>query len=216
MSAKEQSVIREFDLAGLNKECQEYFLELGSNPPREIWADNIANYISKVKRPLEGQIGRYTGISFFEAINRIASDLILWYGLEILINNILRTRQIDTVGLCLGNENVKDKGDFWIKMKGEQECRNGEAFNAATSFFRPKMSYTMGKWEKKEQPLHYIFCNADGYPGRYEPTGVTEWSPGQEISDSDATTLLIKIDLSKTMYDGSEIRIPVFRGTHSV
>ena len=74
----------------------------------------------------------------------------------------------------------------------------------------------MGKWEKKEQPLHYIFCNADGYPGGYEPKGVTEWSPGQEISDSDATTLLIKIDLSKTMYDGSEIRIPVFRGTHSV
>ena len=79
-----------------------------------------------------------------------------------------------------------------------------------------KSQSTISKWEKKEQPLHYIFCNADGYPGGYEPTGVTEWSPGQEISDSDATILLIKIDLSKTMYDGSEIRIPVFRGTHSV
>lgn len=216
MSAKEQSVIREFDLAGLNKECQEYFTALKNHPPKEIWVDNIAEYISKVKRPLEDQIGRYKGVSFFEAINRIASDLILWYGLEILINDILKTRQIDTVGLCLGNENVNDKGDFWINMDGGKGCHNGEAFNASASFFRPKMSYTMGKWEKKEQPLHYIFCNADGYPGGYEPKGVTEWSPGQEISDSDATTLLIKIDLSKTMYDGSEIRIPVFRGTHSV
>lgn len=30
------------------------------------------------------------------------------------------------------------------------------------------------------------------------------------------THLLIRIDLSKTMYDGSKIRIPVFRGPHLV
>ena len=148
MSAKEQSVIREFDLAGLNEECQKYFLELGSNPPREIWADNIANYISKVKRPLEGQIGRYTG-------------------------------------------------------------RNGEAFNAATSFFKPKMSYTMKKWRKKEQHLHYIFCNADGYPDGYKPRNVSVWSDDQEKSAPN-DTLLIKIDLLKRMYKGDEIQIPQF------
>ena len=209
MSAKEQSVIREFDLAGLNKECQEYFTALKNHPPREIWVDNIAEYISKVKRPLEDQIGRYKGVSFFEAINRIASDLILWYGLEILINDILKTRQIDTVGLCLGNESVKDKGDFWIKMKGEQECRNGEAFNAATSFFKPKMSYTMKKWRKKEQHLHYIFCNADGYPDGYKPRNVSVWSDDQEKSAPN-DTLLIKIDLLKRMYKGDEIQIPQF------
>jgi len=205
----EKDTGKEFSLLKLNEECQEYFRELRSNPPREIWADNIANYISKVKRLLEGQIGPYTGISFFEAINRIASDLILWYGLEILINNILRTQQIDTVGLCLGNENIKDKGDFWIKMKGEQECRNGEAFNAATSFFKPKMSYTMKKWRKKEQHLHYIFCNADGYPDGYKPRNASVWSDDQEKSAPD-DTLLIKIDLLKRMYKDDEIQIPQF------
>ena len=67
-------------LEDLNKYCKDYFTALLNNNFPEIKADRIPDYISKGKRPLlESKIGIYSGISLFEAVNRIASDLILWY-----------------------------------------------------------------------------------------------------------------------------------------
>ena len=215
MSAKEQSESRDFDLAELNEECKGYFMKLEDHPFPKISSTSIPDYITKLKRPLPGtQIGMYSGISFFEALNRIASDLILWYGLDFLINEVLKNQRIEKVGLCLGNENIDEKGDFWIRIGGED--RNGEAFNASESFFKPKIRYTMKKWGKKEKQLHYIFCNTDGYPEGYKPRNVTVWSPKQELIAPDAT-LLIKIDLFDIIRQDKPIPVPYFSDTpHSV
>lgn len=190
------------DLESLNKECRNYFSELKKNNFPEIRADNIPDYISQVKRPLKKQIGRYNGISFFEAINRIASDLILWYGLEILINDVLQLREIGKIALCLGNKNIPEQGDLLIHVNGS--ALNGEAFNTAKSFFKQKLNYTLEKWRKKQ--LHYILCNSDDCPERHELKSVTGKFNGEDV-------MLIKVNLSKVMYDGNRLRIPHFGQT---
>ena len=194
------------DLKTLNKECENYFSELKTNKFPEIRADNISipKYISQVKRPLEKQIGRYSGISFFEAINRIASDLVLWYGLEILINDVLQKQEIDKIALCLGNKNIQGQGDLLIHVKNGSDL-NGEAFNTAESFFKQKLNYTLKKWSGKQ--LHYILCNSDDdCQERYETESVPGKFNGEDV-------MLIKVNLSKVMYDGNELRIPHFGQT---
>lgn len=190
------------DLESLNEECGNYFSELMKNKFPEIKEDRIPDYISKVKRPLTDQIGRYSGISFFEAINRIASDLILWYGLEILVNDVLQVREIGKIALCLGNKNIPKQGDLLIHVNGS--ALNGEAFNTAKSFFKQKLNYTLEKWREKR--LHYILCNSDDCPERHELESVPGKFNGEDV-------MLIKVNLSKVMYDVNRLRIPHFGQT---
>ena len=192
-------------LKELNEKSNDYFTALLNNNFPEIEADSIPTYISLVKRPLEKQIGIYSGISLFEAINRIASDLILWYGLEYLINDVLTSKerkQIGEIKLCLGNKNITGQGDLLICVNGENQ--NGEVFNAAKSYFGLKLQNTLNKWE--EGKLHYILCNSDGCPEDL-------WEKKKKLKEQleKKNVKLIKVNLSEKMYDDKgALRIPQF------
>lgn len=187
------------NLEDLKNLCGEYFKTLVDHPIPNVYSNNMLEYIFSLKRPIGGNIGRYKNISIFEAVNRIASDLILWYGLEILFKNmpVEKQEQIQKIYFCLGNEDDRNHGDFTIYIKGE-EPREGEVFNAAQSFFKQKLNRTRKKWQKKGKRLYYILCNEDGFPNNYAPTRIAQWQAnGKWHEPSQEETLLVKIDLMK-------------------
>ena len=132
----------------------EYFSALKSNPVPKITDENPLNIIYSTKKAkLKTQIAIYKNISFFEAVNRIATDFVFWHG----INDVLEKLSWDKIEYCLGNENSPKHGDFTIhqgKIKLE-----GEVFFVAPSYFPTKMRNTLKKWENKN--LRYVLFNSD-------------------------------------------------------
>jgi len=121
-------------------------------PPAEGRSIDMIKYFKRTVANEIRQIGPYSGISVFEAANRIASDLVIINGVLQLLKD--GKEPVDAViTVRLGNKHVKDKGDFTINNK------EGEAFNVAASFYSSKLSYTKRKWPGKE--LRYILVNAE-------------------------------------------------------
>ena len=121
-------------------------------PPAEGRSIDMIKYFKRTVANEIHQIGPYSGISVFEAANRIASDLVIINGVLQLLKD--GKEPVDAViTVRLGNKHVKDRGDFTINNK------EGEAFNVAASFYSGKLSYTNRKWLGKE--LSYILVNAE-------------------------------------------------------
>jgi hypothetical protein len=89
-------------------------------------------YLRYLKRE-RFNIGPYTDITVFEAANRIATDLALFAGVEMLFKKKMIPLD-STVKLRLGTIQEKDKGDFSV-IQGRKESQ-GEVFDVAPSFFR--------------------------------------------------------------------------------
>ena len=115
----------------------------------------IKHYKRRDKEDLK--VGPYSNISFFEAANRIASDLVIIKGLLQIckLNPKLKEKKFT---LYLGSRHKKHMGDFLIGNK------HGEAFNVAPSFYKSKIGRTISAWRdksKKKFNLNYIFVNDD-------------------------------------------------------
>lgn len=136
----------------------EYFSALESNPIPKITDENPLNIIYSTKRAKLGTpIAIYENISFFEAVNRIATDLVFWQGINKVLDN-LSWGKIEKIEYCLGNENSPKHGDFTIHQDGREKLE-GEVFFAAPSYFPTKMRNTLKKWENKN--LRYVLFNSD-------------------------------------------------------
>ena len=143
----------------INKEAflsqqKEYFSALESHPIPQITDKSSLDIIYSVKQAkTESQIAIYRNVSFFEAVNRIATDFVFWHG----INDVLEKLSWDKIEYCLGNENSPDHGDFTIYQR--EVKLEGEVFFAAPSYFPTKMRNTLKKWENKK--LRYVLFNSD-------------------------------------------------------
>ena len=141
---------------GLIKLMKEYYKSLDDNAIIiNTLNDNFADAIIKLKRDVSTPIGPYVNITPFEAMNRIASDLVTLNGIYQLleIDKIVSKKNCEMT-IYLGNED-SPTGDFIINGK------HGEAFNVATSFFSGKISQTKRKWIQKNENLDYILYNGD-------------------------------------------------------
>ena len=140
---------------------EEYFTALRNHPIPKINNNSTLSiiYSTKQAKP-ETQIAIYKNISFFEAVNRIATDLVFWQGINEVLEN-LSWDKIEKIEYCLGNENSPDHGDFTIKLKSEdKEELEGEVFFAAPSYFPTKMRNTLEKWEE-DKKLRYVLFNSN-------------------------------------------------------
>ena len=144
----------------INKEAflsqqKEYFSALESHPIPQITDKSSLDIIYSVKQAkTESQIAIYRNVSFFEAVNRIATDFVFWHG----INDVLEKLSWNKIEYCLGNENSPDHGDFTIYQR--EVKLEGEVFFAAPSYFPTKMRNTLKKWEKNKN-LRYVLFNSN-------------------------------------------------------
>lgn len=135
---------------------KDYLQYLNINPFPAIREKNYHAILKQIKRDTF-TIGPYNGITFFEAANRIASDLTLIEGVIQLFDNNYLTLNAE-VQLRLGTMQQKDKGDFSVFDKKKEI--QGEAFNVAPSFFKNKLYKTLKKWSGRNE-LKYIVINED-------------------------------------------------------
>ena len=142
-----------------SKQREKYFSALKSYPIPKITDENPLNIIYSTKQAkLETQIAIYKNISFFEAVNRIATDLVFWQGINKVLEK-LSWDKIAEIKYCLGNENSPNHGDFTILQNGEE--LEGEVFFAAPSYFPVKIRDTLTKWAKMKKELRYVLFNSD-------------------------------------------------------
>lgn len=140
-----------------------YFKLLNENPfpapPKSGSFYDTINYLKRKDQSQLQKIGPYENSSIFEAANRIASDLVIIIGLLQLVeaNQELKNALFS---LRLGTTHHKGKGDFTIKLNGEE--LEGEAFNVAPSFLKQKMRNTINKWNNNQR-LKYILVNAEAF-----------------------------------------------------
>jgi hypothetical protein len=134
----------------------DYIDYLNKQPFPQIKSTDYPSVLSNLKRETFS-IGPYTGITVFEAANRIASDLTLIEG----VLNLFKKKFIShsaTVKLLLGTMQVDNKGDFSIFDNGSE--LQGEAFDVAPTFFKAKLYKTITKWGN-DKFLKYIIFNQD-------------------------------------------------------
>ncbi|WP_313375261.1 hypothetical protein [Chishuiella sp.] len=109
-------------------------------------------------------IGVYSNITILEAVNRIASDLVIINGLIQFVedNSELVNAKFT---LRLGTTHQPNQGDFTIFIDGKES--EGEAFNVAPTFLKVKLRNTLNKWknDKGKNKLHYIFVNEEAFVG---------------------------------------------------
>lgn len=152
------------DIVGLQNLKNRYFDLLHKNEfpqnPEKVDFYSMINFLKRRDEKNPICIGPYKNISPFEAVIRIASDLVIINGLlQLARNSEFRTARFT---LRLGTTHVKDKGDFTITLNGQE--MEGEAFNVAPSFLKNKLSKTLTKW-KEIGGLKYILINADAFEG---------------------------------------------------
>ena len=138
-----------------------YYEQLLQNPIPKIPSSGnsltlLGEIVRQVKQPVtDRKIGIYSDISYFEAVNRIATDMVFWQGIE----SILRDWEgISSISYCLGNENDSRHGDFYITDK-DNNVFEGEVFFVSQSFFYEKLRRTVKKWENRK--LTYIIFNGE-------------------------------------------------------
>lgn len=155
-----KSPLENITASGLNSVHKEYLSLLIQNKFPLPKSDNYDDMITFLKRKDEDNpvaIGPYKNITIFEAANRIATDLVIINGLKLLIDSKKIKDPILT--LRLGTTHEKGKGDFTIKMGGNEF--EGEAFNVAPSFLKHKLYRTTQKWTDRD--LEYILINAEAF-----------------------------------------------------
>ena len=122
---------------------------------------SLGRIVRQVKQPVPDRtIGIYSNISYFEAINRIATDLVFWQGVEKILLN-LKWENISSIEYCLGNENEPGHGDFCIHKNNHVDLE-GEVFFVSQSFFYEKLRRTIKnpKWENNAN-LKYVIFNEE-------------------------------------------------------
>lgn len=158
------------------------------NSERKLTKSNVrgllqsyADSVEKIGGSIHGQTGRalleslkrrkvgsgpYPEVTLFEAANRIMTDLVIYVGVQWLLES--ETFPFDEYTVELGNE---DNNGFDIRAAAHNKYLIGEAFNVAPSFFQGKKSAMLRKLKKKgEADYKIILVNHDAVPESYAPT----------------------------------------------
>ena len=150
----------------LNKEnidgAIEAYKTLLSDIPLKIEGENLLDLLKKLKRDKMGS-GPWNNVSIFEAANRIMTDLVILLGVKRIIDGEFSNLKIFTeFQVEFGNENNNDH-DLISHANGK--VLNGEAFNAAPSFFNVKKSKSIKKLLESAMNPDYIIvlCNTDSH-----------------------------------------------------
>jgi hypothetical protein len=117
-------------------------------------SDSIYELITNIKRAPE-KIGPYQNISFFEALNRIGSDLVLLSGATYLFDGGLKGINPKSIHLRMGTTHGFD---FEVNTK-DGKLIYGEAYNAAESFCKEKMRQAIHKLIDKNGEEGIVFVN---------------------------------------------------------
>jgi hypothetical protein len=129
-----------------NKAKQLYYKAITYNSFSFSSTSNIIDLLKLVKRNTV-EIGPYRGLTVFESLNRIGSDLVLLYGANRLFNNKIDGIYPKTIELKLGN-----KAGFDIIVKTiDETIIYGEGYNVAKSFCKFKTRQTIDKFYKSNE-----------------------------------------------------------------
>lgn len=110
--------------------------------------------------------GPYANVSFFEAANRIMSDLVILHGVRWLLET--RSLPFESYRVEYGNE---DRNGFDLIATNGESRLYGEAFNVAPSFFQTKKAGALKKLRIKgaEATHRVLLVNHDAFPAKYAP-----------------------------------------------
>ncbi len=145
------------------------YLGMINKLPISVAGDNIIHFLTKVKREETG-LNPYFDLTFFEAANRIMTDLTILFGVKKLLVEGINGVKFDDYNVEFGNEN-KQAHDI-MASNAEYELK-GEAFNVAKSYFQIKKASALKKLRKtKIEPKKsfiLLVYNSDAVEVNYSP-----------------------------------------------
>lgn len=112
--------------------------------------------------------GPYPVASYFEAANRIMTDLVILHGVHWLLQN--HPARFDAFTVDYGHHNSQAHDVMSVTRPSAGPAMDAEAFNVAPSFFQLKKSRSLAKLRQRSHANHkLILVNADAVPLRYSP-----------------------------------------------
>ena len=182
----------------LNKEqfegAKKTYLESLKNISSPKYNGSIANLIKQVKRKKDTEIGPYKNLSYFEVLNRIASDLVILEGARMVFNGEVKKIDIpEKITLKLGNQGG---ADVEIEFADGSKIF-GEGFNASESLAKPKMRKSIQiiidkiNSDNSLKKEGVVFYNAE----IGNKVGIGNYSNQLEIENSDITIHRIKCEI---------------------
>ena len=134
-----------------------------------ISANNIIELLKFIKRDYIGK-GPYKNVAFFEAANRIMTDLVILYGINDLLNGKYTEINFPEYVVEYGND---DNNDFDIMAENNGIKLIGEAFNVSKTFFQEKKGKSLKKLRnykyKNDKIIKILMYNNDAVNIGYNP-----------------------------------------------
>jgi len=112
--------------------------------------ENTLKLIDFIKRR-KTQKGPYPYVSFFESSNRIMTDLVILFGIKMLLNRKIPEIEFEEYNVDFGNNNIQEH-DIIVKGKWGTYLV-GEAFNVSKSLFKNKKRDSIKKLMKSQLNL---------------------------------------------------------------
>lgn len=145
----------------------ESYLNLLREFPSELKGDNIIGKLHHLKRDhLES--GPYTGVTYFEAANRIMTDLVILYGSQDILLDDDEFRNVVRLDVDFGNEENGEHDVIGYNQKDEV-ILVAEAFNTAPSFFQVKKGKSVKRLKTHDCPKRALIYNIDAVTHSYKP-----------------------------------------------
>lgn len=112
--------------------------------------------------------GPYPDATFFEAGNRIMTDLVILHGVKWLLEN--HNPAFDAFSVDYGHKNTQSHDVMSYPVVAGEPSLDGEAFNVAQSFFPGKKNSSLKKLRKKSAATHrFIIVNSEAVKDVYMP-----------------------------------------------
>lgn len=110
--------------------------------------------------------GPYLRVSFYEAANRVMTDLVILHGVRALLADVRFPYPSYTVEFGHENENAHD-----ILAGAGDEALIGEAFNVSRSFYQAKKATALQKLRAAPGParIRLLMYNHDAVSATYRP-----------------------------------------------
>jgi hypothetical protein len=134
------------------KNAIDAYLSILSTGPVQVVAETPYAFLKTLKRK-QLESGPYPGVSLFEAANRIMSDLVILFGVKLLLHKTFDGISFSEFTVQLGNEN---DGLHDLVARLGNHTLHGEAFNVAESFFYLKKRSSLEKLSKTNLPENHI------------------------------------------------------------
>jgi hypothetical protein len=135
---------------------------------KTITSDTVLELLYKLKRMKTGK-GPYCGVSLFEAINRIMTDLVILNGIKyILTQNDCPQLKFQEYHVDFGNSNTQEHD---IIAEDNDKRLIGEAFNVSESLFNLKKRKSLKKLRNNpgKKDIILLLYNKDATKGKQPP-----------------------------------------------